>query len=790
MKKALSLALITLLWACSTPLDLSREDTVLPLSPDVTDGFLPNGMRYVLRTNGSPEGKIALRLVVNAGSILEEEDQSGVAHLVEHMAFNGTEKYNQQEIIAYFESIGMRFGTDLNAYTSFDETVYKLNFPSNDPEILENTLDIVDQWISHVAFVPEEVEKERGVVMEEWRRSLGADARVRQQQLPFLYTDSRYAERLPIGDPDVLAGVPRQRVIDFYEKWYHPANITLVMVGDMDPETMVQKLEEKFDQPDPQPAPDRPFFPIPNNPEPAISVISDPELPYVRVQFLIKQDPRAFITVGDYRDRIIQSIYTLAINQRFKEINRSPETPFLEASTYRSRIMRNKDFTVLAANVKPGRGKDALNTLLTEVEKVRRFGFNPQEIELAKVSLLSGMESLFTERDNVSSYEKAEEMLRYVLEDEPVPGLEVEYDLYRYLVPKITTEEVNALSQDWLPRDGRVVLINGPEDSAESLPEVQWVRQQLENISTIPLENDYVVTEVQTLMPQRPERVNIEDVTTEEWGKHQIKIFQAENGARLYFLPTDYRNDEVLFLASAPGGLNAYSDEDYVSASLAAGYAAQSGLGSLELSDLERYLTGKNVKLSAYMNEYEHGFSGESDTRDLETLFQMLHLRMRAPRFTEQAYQALYSRYQTFIEGGLKDPLRSFYAEYQDLLYDANFRMQTWSIPRLERWNPGRSQEIFEETFGNPGQFDYILVGNVDEAQAKEYFSRYVASLPGQRERVSLVDRGVVYTGRSATLVSNVGLEPKSTVILSFLTDFVQEEQAENLISFYGGSGE
>jgi zinc protease len=222
MRKALTLVVISLLWACTTGIDFNNDSALLPLSPDVTDGVLPNGMRYVLRKNGSPEDKIALRLVVDAGSILEEEDQLGVAHLVEHMAFNGTEKYNQQEIIAYFESIGMRFGADLNAYTSFDETVYMINFPADDQDILDQTLDVVDQWINHVSFDPEELEKERGVVMEEWRRSQSAEARVREQQRPYLYKDSLYAERVPIGKPELIAGVSRDRVIDFYRKWYHP----------------------------------------------------------------------------------------------------------------------------------------------------------------------------------------------------------------------------------------------------------------------------------------------------------------------------------------------------------------------------------------------------------------------------------------------------------------------------------------------------------------------------------------------------------------------------------------
>jgi zinc protease len=721
--------------------------------------------------------------VVDAGSILEEEDQLGVAHLVEHMAFNGTEKYNQQEIIAYFESIGMRFGADLNAYTSFDETVYMINFPADDQDILDQTLDVVDQWINHVSFDPEELEKERGVVMEEWRRSQSAEARVREQQRPYLYKDSLYAERVPIGKPELIAGVSRDRVIDFYRKWYHPANTTLVMVGDMDPQEIERSLFAAFSEPAGRPAPVRPQFDIPSHPEPAISIISDPELPYIKMQYLIKQNPRPFITVGDYRMRIIQSLFTVAMNNRFDEINRSPDTPFLEASTFRSRIMRNKDFTVLAANVKPGRGEEAFTLLLTEMEKARRFGFTDQEFELAKVSLMSGIESLFNEENNLSSYEEAEEMIRYVLEDEPVPGLETEYKLYQHFLPQITQEDVFALAQNWLPEAGRVVLINGPEDEENSLPKLSWVEEQLATIVEIPLENDYIESEVLVLLEEVPSPATVSDVTSEEWDKHEIKVFEAENGAKLYVLPTEYRNDEVLFLASAAGGLNIYDDEDYVSAALATPYSSRSGLGALDLGDLERYLTGKNVKLGPYINEYDHGFSGESGKGDLETLFQLLHLRMTSPRFTEDAYQALYSRYVTFIQGGLNDPLRGFFAQYQDLIYEGNFRMQTWSVPRLELWNPARSEEIYRETFSNPGQFDYILVGNVDLEKAEEYFARYIASIPGKRVRRQLIDRGVRFTSSSQVLESNTNTEPKSTVILSFLSDYREEKRGEGLIS-------
>ena len=430
----------------------------IPPDPAVITGTLDNGLRYFVHENDQPENRAELRLVVNAGSILEDEDQLGLAHFVEHMAFNGTENFEKQALVDYLESIGMQFGPDINAYTSFDETVYMLQVPMDDPEMLATAFRILEDWAQGVVFDPEEVDKERGVVIEEWRGRRGAGARIQDQQFPVLFQGSLYAERLPIGKPEILETAPAERLRSFYEDWYRPDLMAIIAVGDFDGAEMEATIRERFagltGPAEPRP---RIAVEVPIDHPPLVTIATDPEAPGSQVGVLYKQPPAPRGTIGDFRRGLVEGLYSGMLNARLNELRLQADPPFMFGFSGQGQFARGVDAYQLVAVVAEDGIERGLEALLTEAERVVQNGFTDSELEREKTNTRRGYERRLAERENQESGALASRYIQVFLQGRSYPDIETQMELVDAFLPGITLDETNGVAQAWLAEQGRVV---------------------------------------------------------------------------------------------------------------------------------------------------------------------------------------------------------------------------------------------------------------------------------------------------------------------------------------------
>ena len=571
---------------------LASPGAPLPLDPRVTVGTLDNGLRYYIRTNRRPENRAELRLVVNAGSILEQDDQQGLAHLLEHMAFNGTANFEKQELVRYLESIGMSFGPDVNAYTSFDETVYMLQVPTDDPGILSTAFRILEDWAHLVSLDGEEIDKERGVVIEEWRLGRGANARIMDQQIPVLFQGSRYAGRLPIGRVEVLETFPHEALRRFYREWYRPDLMAVIAVGDFDPAWVEGMIRERFSHiPTSQDAGPRPEYEVPGHTETLFAIATDPETTGSQVAILYKQPVEDRNSLAGHRDLLVERLTAAMLNARLFELTRVEDPPFVAGGTARGRFVRTSTFVQLAALVAEDGIQRGMEALLTEAERAARHGFVPSELERAKANLRRGLEQTFADRENQPSARFAAEYVSHFLEAQPAPGIEFELQAAQALLPTITTEEVSRVAQGWLDDRNRVVLVSSPEKPGLAVPtesELEPVFQEVLAMEIGPYED---TTPEEPLLARVPspgpvvEEGLVPELNLTEW--------TLSNGVRVVLKPTDFKEDEVLVRAFSPGGYSLSSLEDHLSAANASQIVAMGGVGAFSQVDLQRKLAGR-----------------------------------------------------------------------------------------------------------------------------------------------------------------------------------------------------
>src|SRR5262245_5907545 len=444
----------------------------IPLDPQITTGTLPNGLRYCIRKNRKPEKRAELRLVVNVGSLMEEDDQQGLAHFVEHMAFNGTKNFPKSDIVTFMESIGMRFGPSVNAFTSFDETVYMIQVPTEKPEAVDRSLLILEDWAHNVSFDSAEIDKERGVIMEEWRLRRGAGARMQDQQFPILLKGSRYAERLPIGKTDVIQGFQHDRLKKFYTDWYRPDLMAVIAVGDFDKTKMQAQIESHFGKlpraSTPRP---RPSYDVPKQPGTLYAIATDPEASVTQVTVYSKMAFRDPSSVGAYREQIVERLFGSMLSARLSEIAQKPDAPFMSAASGRGLFVKSAEASMLMAIAKDGNVPQTLDVLFTEAERVNKFGFTATELERQKTSFLRGMTQALAEKDKRQSASLAGEYVRNFTQAEPFPGLQYEVDITQRVMPTITLAEVNGLAKEWMPEGNRVVVVSAPQKAGVTVPD-------------------------------------------------------------------------------------------------------------------------------------------------------------------------------------------------------------------------------------------------------------------------------------------------------------------------------
>lgn len=750
--------------ACATTDTAPPSGEGIPLDPLVQTGALDNGLRWYIRPNSEPEDRASLRLVINAGSILEEEDQRGLAHLVEHMAFNGTKNFEKHELIDYLESIGMAFGPEINAYTGFDETVYMLEVPTDDKEVLETAFQVLEDWAHLVAFDEEEIDAERGVVREEWRLGRGAGGRIRDAYLPVLLGGSRYAERLPIGDMDVVMKAPYNRITDFYHDWYRPDLSAVIAVGDFDPEYIRGLIEKHFSYQGPREAPDRRYYDVPNHKEEKALVIRDPEVPSAQVELSVKHPAASYRTEEDYRAYLVESLVFAMLNDRYSETARMSDPPFVYAGGGTTDFLRTVKLETYSAAADVENIPGATEALVAEIRRVREQGFTRQELDRKRSEFLTFIENAYRERENLDSSGLAGELTDYYLKEVFMPGIDAEYELFNRILPEVSLKEINRRAETLFPEKNRVFTAILPEQGPPLTEEdlTAAVRRgesaPVETYEEVDLDTPLVteVPEPGTILEE--EYIDAVDTT----------ILHLSNGARVVIKPTDFREDEVLFEAFSEGGLSLVSDENFLSGQYATLLQSESGLGEFTAIELEKRLAGLDVAVSPYIGSAWEGLSGGGSPEYLEELFKLVYLHFTAPSFRETAYENITDRLTSVVKNRERDPQTVYSDTLNDLVTAGSFRAKPLTVTRVDMIDLETAERVYRERFSGAGDFTFIFVGNVDPKNIRELVEKWLASLPAGGEKEEALDRGnrPYHEGMEATVER--GTESKGRVGLAF----------------------
>src|SRR5688572_4424741 len=751
----------------------------MPVDPAITMGKFPNGLRYYILANKKPEKRAELRLVVKAGSVLEEDDQRGLAHFVEHMAFNGTKNFPKHDLIAFIESLGMRFGADLNAYTSFDETVYMLQVPTDKPGAIERAFQVLEDWAHNVTFEPAEIEKERGVVMEEWRGSRGAGMRTVERLFPIAFKGSRYAERIPIGLPAIIQNAKPERLVQFYKDWYRPDLMAVVAVGDFD-KAAIQKLIDKHFATLPASTNPRPrtTYDVPDRADTSFAIITDKETANTSVEFSTLLPAEEEGTIGVYRQKTVDRLFSGLLNARFSEMTQKPDAPFLFAFTGRGAFLaRSKEIAFLSAVVKDDGVERGLRALRIEAERVARFGFTETELARQKANILRSNEQYLTEKENTLSSAKAAEYIRNFLQGETLPSADDEYELHKRFLPTITLAEINKLAREWFPEStkNRLIVLTAPQNASVTLPD----EAKLAAIIKEPRPSDlkaYVDTVASTaLVESLPTPGKIANVTTNE--KAGLTIWELNNGVRVVLKPTTFKADEILFRASSPGGTSLATDANYVPASTATQVLTAGGVGKFSVIDLGKMLTGKVAGANVYISELEEGLTGNSSRKDLETMFQLIYLRFTQPRADADAFAVQSTQMKTLLANQSVVPEFEFYNELTKTLYQNHPRRQRPTAATVDQWNLAKSLAFYKDRFADASDFTFYFVGSFDEQMLKPLVERYLGSLPSLKRKETWKDIGVKYAPGVVEKRVEKGIEPKSTSMFVFTGPFVFDQE-------------
>jgi zinc protease len=740
----------------------------MPVDPQITVATLPNGLRYYVRANKRPERRAELRLAVKAGSILEDDDQLGLAHFVEHMAFNGTKNFPKQEVVTFMQSLGMRFGAHVNAYTSFDETVYMLQVPTDKPEVIDRALLVLEDWASRVTFDAAEIEKERGVVLEEWRGRLGAGSRLTDRMFPILLGGSRYADRLPIGKPEILQKFTHDRLKQFYTDWYRPDLMAVVAVGDFDRAAVETMVKNHFSGlPRPQKPRPRPIYDLTDRPAATFAILSDKEMTTTSIELDAILPAREQGSIGVYREKMVDRLFTGMLNARFSDMAQQPDAPFVNAFVGRSIFLaRKREQASVGALVKEGGMERGLEAILVELERVARFGFTATELDRLRQSMLRNYERLLTEAPNRESGSRAAEYIRNFLEQETLPTNEWEYELHKRFLPEVTLTEINQRARDWFPERNRLVIAMAPDKPGVVLPDQTKLAEIIKTAPTRPMTAYVETVNTQPLLDPLPAPGSIVRTTTN--GIAGLTEWVLSNGVKVVMKPTTLRQDEILVRATSPGGTSLASDADYIPASFATSVVGAGGIGKFSAIDLRKMLTGKVATARATIGELEEGISASGSKADLETMFQLIYLTFTQPRPDPTVVAVQAAQMKTILANQNVVPEMLFSRTLQETLTQNHPRRQMTTPETIDQWNLDKSMAFYRDRFADASDFTFVIVGSFSPDTLKPLVERYLGSLPSTGRKETWRDVGVRYPSGVITKTVEKGTEPKSQTAIVF----------------------
>jgi zinc protease len=731
----------------------------------IATGVLRNGLRYYVRTNKTPEHRAELRLVVNAGSVLEDDNQRGFAHLVEHMAFEGTRHFPRAMVVGFLQSLGVGFGPHLNAETTFDETIYQLQVPTDQPGVLDRSVAILRDWASDVAFDPAGVQRERQIVTEEWRQGLGASARLLAEEQPILLQGSRYADRLPIGHMDVVQAATADQLRAFYTAWYRPDLMSVIVVGDFDRAALVKLVGETFGALA-NPSRERPrlTYAVPERPGTRFAIASDREATNTTVSTYVLAPAQDSSTVGGYRRQLTEQLFSALMNARFGELARLPDAPFVAAGAERTLFVHGEQASVMTALVPETGIARGLQTMIAEIHRVARDGFTTTELDRVKLGFTALIDRVLAQQDTRQSSALAAEYIRAFTTGEALPSLVDEMALRRSLLSGIAVADVNALAAGWSPDRNRTIVVSTGQKASVTIPDAAALSAAIAASATsLPKYVDAVVSA--PLLETPPVRGRVAQTAARRQG---ITEWLLSNGVKVVLKPTTFIQDEIVFRAFAFGGTSLASDQDLVAAETASTVVAVGGAGRLSAAELNKVLTGKVARADPFITSTAQGLSGGSTSRDLETLLQLIYLRFTAPRVDPVSFGVVQSQLRTLLANQQSQPEAMLSRALTQLMTQNHPRARPLSADLVGTMNMDRSLTFYKDRFADASGFTFVFVGSFDPNTLRPLVERYLGGLPSTRRGETWRDLGIRFPTGVAEATVEKGLEPKGEVAIVF----------------------
>ena len=773
------------------------EYTSYPLQqdPEVISGTLDNGLKYYIKQNAKPEKRLELRLYINAGSIVEDDDQRGLAHFVEHMAFNGTKNFPRTEMVDYLTSIGMGYHNGLNGGTSYDYTVYEFKLPTDDENKMRKGISILSDIAWQVSFEPSEIERERGVIQEEWRLGQSAQQRIQDQIDKVRFAGSRYAERNPIGTIENIKTFKPESLIRYYQDWYRPDLETVFIVGDCDPQKMESLVKEYFGiipkRENPRP---RLSYPVPDNIEPRAVTVLDKEQPYTMLRSTWKVKTAPVTDLISLYNEMKQDLFFTMVNSRLQELSQQPDPSFSYAYMYNTNWLQGFNATDCIMIANEGRSEDAFRTLITELARIRQYGYQSAELERAKQIMIRQAEKWVADKPTMDSEDVIWELLNAVMSGDTIISAEFYEQMLKGLINEIALSEVNDIVDDVITSENLTLSLAGTDKPGANYPSQEELLAIYHQAITQELEPWEDITVNEPLLETIPHsgKINKEKV----FPKSGIKQWKLSNGVTVYSKKTDFKADEVILVAQSPGGKAKLKPEDYKAAEIITQYFDVSGFGNFDAPALQKALAGKIVYVYPTISTYYEGWRGSCSPQDLELMFQLLYQYNYAPRFNEEAFSTAVASTRAWIQNRLLEPSNAFFDTLFVLMFNNHPLKRNLHPEELDSITLKQIKDIFQERFGDYTDFTFYVVGNFDEEQLKNYCQTYLANLPVKGRKEKMTDVGIrAFTGKKEitfnkgterSFVSNVtnnkaSISPQNNVQQAALQMIAYEKLRENV---------
>jgi zinc protease len=728
---------------------MAQQAPPVPIDPKVRYGKLENGLTYYIRANKLPKERAEFYIAQNVGAILENDDQNGLAHFLEHMAFNGTKNFPGKLIINYFESIGVKFGANINAYTSLDETVYNLSdVPTTRESVIDSALLVLHDWSSFISLLEDEIDAERGVIREEWRTGAGAERRMWKESNKLKYPGSQYAKRDVIGDTAVINNFSYKTLRDYYHKWYRPDLQAILIVGDVDVDKVEAKIKTMFaDIPAAKNAGERPVYSIENNVEPIVAIVKDPEARVTRIGLEYKHDKLPVeikTSINGYALGVANNLISSMLGERFNEISQQGDAPFVGGYAFYGDLVKSKDAFQMLVVPHEGREAEGLKALLLEAEKVKRFGFTNSELERAKTDLLKRIEKAYNDRENQRNNQLVREYVRHFLDNEVIPGIEWEYQTLQMLLPQLKADMINQMAKSYVTDENLVVHITSPDKETVKVPAEAEIIQLIADSKKAELTAKAEEDLNKPLIEKAPKAGKIKKVSkNEQFGTTEWVL---KNGVKVVFKPTKFKEDEILLSAFSQGGLSKVRKiADLPSAMLASSIVSSNGLGAFNQIDLDKVLTGKIASVSPFIDQYTEGFDGNSSVKDFETMLQLIYLNFTAIRKDDNSFKALMNMYNASLVNRANDPRSAFSDSVNVWITNKHPRNVIVNVDMLKKVDQDKAIAFFKERFAVPADFTFVFTGNVnpDDEAVKNAVLTYLGGLKSKKKTEKFTDNKI-----------------------------------------------